>query len=833
MHILHDNQVGPFLTNIFGEKYLHSVNRDSFTKMSSDEVFRDFFGENFFKENSFYLIAGSDSGLLPSYIMKNGVPEGSRFVILEPPEVLEHLHEVLNFEELDPCIAVTTLKEMNTKLEEFRISDYIYADKAFYVSAICATDRFFSAYQTLYEQARATMEEAVDHTRSNFITRRYIIGQLRNLAENRVPSDILRGAFKGKTAVLLGVGPSLDDVLPWVVANRDKIVLLVVSRAARRLREEGVVPDLIFSIDPTDYSFDVSREMLHFWPDSVFFYGHHTALPLLAQWPGRAFYLGKRFPWETPLNQGAFLLIGPTVTQMAIKAAIDLGFSRVLMGGVDLCFNQEGYVYGKSTQGREKGRHTGNIKEGVETNGGWRAGTILAFKLAAQVTRSLAAAAKTWNCQLINLSAGAAKIEGVDYLPPEEIQLEALECSPLEVVDSIVTAETNESRANHYTAMLDELRRVKGKFSDIKELAEKALKANENLFGRNGKKPNFRNKKIMDNVEKSLNHDFDDLPKFVKQFGILRFLKIIRPNKQTWTDEEIELSGKIYYQAFRDTADELVKLTSASEQRLLTRIEEESFKPNFSNLAKTWIEEKQYGRGWVWKLWHPEKFATLCDEEQELFRLLQKRFDAVLDRQAHLTKAPEPPKVNSKTIHAKARALFRQRDRRGLEALAANLKDTEEPNAAVFLALVSGFIAETAGDIEGALGEYEKILNADASQLLEDALGRIAQLSSAQQNIDNTLLALECLAGISPIYQPKYADLLWLIGEQKTALDIYADYLGKVPADLAAMLQLGKYYQQLNSSEGARMAFEYVLEKDPQNTSAKTLLAILENKPAL
>ena len=55
----------------------------------------------------------------------------------------------------------------------------------------------------------------------------------------------------------------------------------------------------------------------------------------------------------------------------------------------------------------------------------------------------------------------------------------------------------------------------------------------------------------------------------------------------------------------------------------------------------------------------------------------------------------------------------------------------------------------------------------------------------------------------------------------------YKDYLKKVPDDLATMMKLGTLYKDLRAGEAARMAFNYVLDRDPGNGAAK---AMLENE---
>jgi hypothetical protein len=824
MENLAENYQEPFLANQFGDKFLYSVNRESFKKLGSDELFREHYGESFFKKDTLYLMVGTDSGLLVKYLLKRGIPEGSRFIFLELPHVLERLSEVLDFSELPKEIAILTIDNLNDQLGRFNVNDYVYSDKGYLAKSLCATDCSVPEYHELYDTIRFEWEMAISRTRNNLGGKRYALRQLENLAENRVPASIVKDLFKGKTGVLLGVGPSLDEFLPWVKANRNRLVVIAVSRASRRLVQENIAPDLIFSIDPTDFSFDVSREMLHFWEKSVFVYGYHVSPPLVGQWPGKGLYLGPRFPWDTPLNVETFPTPGPTVTQVALQSAIELGLSQIILGGVDLCFSQDGYIYGKVTKGREKGPTVGNIKGGVETNGGWKAETIHAFLQAAEVTERMASQALKRGCQIYNIAAGAMKIPNVRFCPVEEIVFESLDRPARETLAEDIPEESIETRLNHYQTMLDELLRAKQDLIRIKALAEEALKANDGLFGRDGRAPDFRCKKKMDRVEKKLDKDFGVFTHFVKRFGVLRFLRIVQPNWDKWTDEGIERTGRLYYEAFRDTSREILEFLEKSEKRLRMRLEEEAEIPDLTALISQWHDDKQYGRGWIWKLKNPEKYDRLDSEAKSGLLELENKFQRIMSLEENLSPDSEPKKLDPAEIRSKARFLFKRRDARALGILRQGVIEKGGEEFKPMECLIRGFVAEIDGEPEQALEAYEWLVAEGKHSMLEDALIRIADISMEKKDHQNVLLALDCLAGLSPLYAPKYADLLWCLGQKQLALEVYAEYLGKVPKDLVSMLRLGKYYLEIGSREGARMAIDYVLEKDPDNSTARTLL---------
>jgi len=111
-------------------------------------------------------------------------------------------------------------------------------------------------------------------------------------------------------------------------------------------------------------------------------------------------------------------------------------------------------------------------------------------------------------------------------------------------------------------------------------------------------------------------------------------------------------------------------------------------------------------------------------------------------------------------------------------------------------------------------------------------LRRMAFITMAREDHETALMILDSLAAISPVHEPQYAELLRLTGNTNAALDVYANYLKKVPDDLVTLLKLGQLYQTIGAEDSARWAYQYVLEKDPANGAAPTLLAELNRATA-
>ena len=69
-----------------GERYLHEVNRQLFANHSSRSVFDAQLDIDMSHENTLFIIVGTDSGLLLSYLADQLPGKGSHIIFVEPDE---------------------------------------------------------------------------------------------------------------------------------------------------------------------------------------------------------------------------------------------------------------------------------------------------------------------------------------------------------------------------------------------------------------------------------------------------------------------------------------------------------------------------------------------------------------------------------------------------------------------------------------------------------------------------------------------------------------------------------------------------------------------------
>ena len=818
----------PFISNQFGDRYLYTVNRHCFDRVGSDAVYRSRWGDSFFRENTFYIVAGCDSGVLINYLQKKGLPNGSRYLFVELAPLIDIFETCINETVSRNRIKICTTDDWLQVARKYSLAEYAYLDSIKIVRSLAVEDANLSEYRTLWRELDQSTQQTlwtfrVEQGNSTFYTR-----QIENICENRHSAYCLKDLFNGKTAVLLAGGPSLDDVLPWVIKKRNDLVVVAVSRISRRLEQLNFHPDIIVTVDPHSNSFDVSKHMLKLYEHAVLVNAFHATPLLLGQWAGPSLYLDNRYPWKSDQDGKIIKGVGPTVSNSAINLIIAMGCKQIILAGLDLCFSEEGFSHAKGSDERNAGAFLAYADQTVTTNSGNIAETDNAFFTAIKSIEAQAKSAMDRGCQLINPSPNAAKMHNVAFTPLEDINIDSLEESAIDTIRSALPKEQMSTRLSAYQHAGKELDKAEHTFNKIKQLAKQALAHNDGLFGRNGKKADFKHKLKMDKIEKQLNKDYKEYSTLCKLFGMKEFIKTFSTTEaENWSDEEIEAKGRVYYQAYISGADDLLTIIKTGKKRVLSRIEEEKQTPVFTLLFSQWQNDNQPGRAKIWQIYHKKNLSNL--PEQIAARLNE--FSAAFESEIHNAEHAHIKHINEyaslKGVTGKASEFFKNQDINGLQRLLKGLATRSEAEANILKNLVSGYYNELNGQNDTAVDQYQYVIIHDQNtnnSALENALSRLTYLALEHHEFSAASSYLEALSGLSPAYMPQYADLLRMTNNLQRSIDVYTEYLTLAPDDLSAMMKLALLYKKIGVRESALWLFEHIVKKDPNNVAAQDLL---------
>ncbi|RUR13997.1 6-hydroxymethylpterin diphosphokinase MptE-like protein [Legionella sp. km772] len=820
------SSIGVEQVNEFGERYFSNLNFNSFYKVSAQDLYEQDF-DDLFKKNALYVIVGTDSGLFPKYIKHKGIPDGSRYIFIEPSAILSELlkAKVLNTTELN--FAFTDENTWIEAIEAFKGEEYFYLNSVHINYAYCTKEDNLNIYMDLCWYVDEKIRQLHYEYRVTIGTEQFIVQQLLNLVDNQHPAMHLAGAFNGKTAFVLGGGPSLDEALPWLLKNRSWVVLLAASRISKRLLDLGIEPDFIISGDPFYLNYSVSKDIYNFSTKPILIHSCYVYHPLLSQWQGRSFYLDNRLFWNAAINEDNLISNPPTVSNAALGVALQMGFSQIFLAGVDLCFTKDGFTHAQGSNEYAAGARFNLTGIEVETYDHTKSPTALDYRFARDfLERQVQDIAPN---RVYNISLHAAKIANIKYMPLSQITLDKKDIDINAIVTPLFIKNVN---INYFHDLRQELNKALYQFKEIHKLATTALKYNNELYGEDGTIKDYRIKKKLDKIEKLLDHQYHDYSEIVKAFGLKQFIQFIKPHEEikplTSIDERIELAQElkerldIYYNSFIDGSKNLIKIIERIHQILRAREEEQKAAPNWDLIIESCRAEQAYGRVYIWEQLESAKY--LAAEHQKVFAEFKLKFAETL-ADAQTLVFQKIKKRNSLSLaNHRASTLFKQKKLETLRNMLPALdKHFEADKVAPYHFLIQGYVAELENDKERALSYYQQVLEAGAGPLKE-ALLRIVHLDFQEQaNEGLGHQALECLAQLDPRYLVFYAESCRIKGNVADAINLYIKYLAIFPGDWQSSLALAELFYQQKIYEGTALLLKQVLEKNPTQKSALLL----------
>lgn len=824
----------PITENSFADKFFYKLNRNTFDKVSAQTLFESHFAEKLFKEDTLNIIVGSDSGLLIEYILSKPFTKGTRYIFIEPDMVLSILINNGLLESLDEqYVQCISLENWNEAIQKFKIKDYFYINAVQSINSFCAQDDFIQEYAEISWHITERLSQLHWSNSMELGSEAFISRQITNFADNLRPAKLLQNCFLNKTVILLAGGPSLDLALPWVIENRDKLVVFAVSRISRQLQLANLEPDFIFSVDPTELSFDVSKEMLDFGRKTIFVCSNHTVPSLLNQWTGLSLFLGSRLPWKSSLNVANLSSAGPTVTNTALNVAYEFGFKRIILAGVDLCFTRDGYTHAKGSNEYIAGPRFNLTSLQIETNNGLKAPSSCDF---AQAILSLGLQASLLTgkgCEILNISADAAKVENIAFISLAEIELNSLDLDVFNFVKSKILDWDSENE--FYKQALVELNRAVFQIKAIAKLAEQARNINDAMYNDAGRIENYKDKRRLDQIEKKFKRDHRQFSILVKKYGIRSFIKLNKPfTDEEWTASEAKELGNVFYDAYQEGTLNLLKLLEQSRLRVISRQEELKDAPDFMKIIQQAEKDRSFGRVRLWR----KKFSLDGISEQTLMKWneFEAQFQTLINDKntRHLSQAKQHSSLDK--LKQRANLLFKHKKVEELKDLLSGLdKYDQQTDTLAYRLLINGYLAELQNQIPAALSAYQNMVDA-GDLLLEEALIGISRLSLLQEDIVSANLSLQCLSQINPQYLPLYADMLGLQGKVLQAIDIYNQYIAEFKNDTLAQIKLAMLYAENNVFEAADLMLDFILEKQPDLLSAlriKHKVDVMKNNHSL
>jgi hypothetical protein len=205
---------------------------------------------------------------------------------------------------------------------------------------------------SFFDAAAAEVHAAIEEVRGDYSVqshfgKRWLTNILMNLAQvESAPHSIPRGA----TAAVTAAGPSLEQQLPRLAAEREGILLVATDTSLPALVRSGIRPDVVLSIDCQNHGY---HHFLLGIPTGTSLFLDLASPPLLARRPVPPVFVASAHPFVRYVDSHWSRLMridtsGGNVTHAAVTLARALGARRISVYGADFSY-PDGKAYARGT----------------------------------------------------------------------------------------------------------------------------------------------------------------------------------------------------------------------------------------------------------------------------------------------------------------------------------------------------------------------------------------------------------------------------------------------------------------------------------------------------
>ncbi|NND91442.1 MAG: DUF115 domain-containing protein [Granulosicoccus sp.] len=806
------------------ERFIPALNRAAFESDRSSTIYDRELEFDREAENTLTLVVGSDSGLLYKYLLSSALPESSRIVLIEPDDVFEVVSAECQqwldsqaFTADSPSVRLLSSTQWQTEVFDGGDNAWFLAGTVKLAQSHCAITDYVNLYYPLYRDIREAIANRHHQVHSQYSVKTFTHAQMLNCVDNHRPIYVDPDFGRDQVAVVLGGGPSLDQHLPWIMENRSRLFMIAVSRICTKLQELELYPDLVVAIDPYSVLYNVSKAGTQ-WKDVPLIHSHHVSPLLSQQWLGPRRHMGFRFPWDQfcPDLEPIIPSSGPTVGHAATVLASQLGFTTILLSGIDLCMNAQGNSHATGTPEAELLKLPGNFDAQVATYSGRQAGTSFDFYRSIEVMERIGQSVNQYADVLFNLSIHAAAVPSIPHIDCDAVLLgtgkPVFDTRNASDIDSTELAELR-SRIAH----------DKKRLKLITGLCRKAGRLIDRLYGDAGRDPGPAYKRRLDTLEGRLEKTAPPLLKAIRLYMGHEFAQLRKPSGFSgMTESDMEQWARDYYSITRRGARFFIELLTEAERTITLREAELAPEPDIHWLLDQWRQNETPGR--VVKF-QESLLRTATPDEAAMVKNAVDAYRSSLTE----TASQHTERVLSAygTIHKTMQSLRYLKNKLcidDLQTYSGKLSGLEWPYDTIST-YIQGILAELSDNPDDALACYQRVIDDcgdrlnsgkasvdSIGSLVEETLTNLTRLYLDRQDGESAINTLGTLCEISPQYIPSYANLLTMLGQHDAALELLTVYLDNYTHDWRAARQLAQVHakagHELLSRQAAHRAEE-------------------------
>lgn len=794
-----------FDTSQWNEQYIEEINNHDFIKMKSDDFFEKILDFPLENENTLFIVVGSDSGLLLPWLVKQPLGRGSKIIVIEHDDVyplVSSKYRGLLSTEADTENSIKSLSlyshsQWQEDIKQSVDSSFLLAGKLAVVESHASSADYSRLYMPIHKSVMESSQELVSRASLSSNHLEFTTQQFKNLLDNTTPLKRSLSFGQNKTAIILGGGPSIDLHIDWVVSNRDMLFILAVSRVAPKLIKHDIKPDALVSVDPNDLGYEMCKQAV-LWTDVPLLYNFHVSPMLLQQWQGPVLYMGKRLPWDDEKAlEGCIAASGPTVSHAATFAASQLGFSTILMTGVDLCYTESGVSHTADSPEQYIRQMPSFCSHVVETYSGRKAATNRQMYHGFQEMQELGKHVNRHTAVLFNLHEEAAKCLSIPHMSIDNVELNEKKPQISDHIGKPIYFLTTVQ----IDAIEKELKVAKHAFSKMRALCKSAKSQIKEISGGSQQSANSKNSIKLTKIRKQIENTYSNFLGAIIYTNSIAFNKTKLPTDfSDMSQEEIYKWGNQYYTLIEQGAKQMSGFIDSVAPKVQLRRDEINPDISIRDIAKLWREDGTPGRILRWKAAHAHRLAG--SDKAWVQRAVGKYRSTLNDSHKQVGARME-------SDYNKLQSMLRS-----IEFFNSNKKINElkaiEPRMAIddwpYCALhpyICGLIVDLQGNRSEACANYQQAIDIcsnilssepdklhEMQRLIEECLVKMTQCYLDIGEPHSAVTTLGLLCEMLPSYVVSYAKMLNLVGEHKYAIELLESYVELYPTNKKASFLL-------------------------------------------
>ncbi|HHV96232.1 MAG TPA: motility associated factor glycosyltransferase family protein [Clostridiaceae bacterium] len=306
----------------------------------------------------------------------------------------------------------------------------------------------------------------------------WLVNSIKNLRiQDTIPIENIIDAFKGKTAVIVSAGPSLNKNMHLIEKLKEKAIIFAVGSAIKILDSNGIIPHFRVAIDASPGEKKIFDNINT--RTSPLIFSNTLFYEILPEYAGDKFrfileteYIGKYIYKKMNIPFKGFLS-GASVANGTLNFLCDIGCSRIIFMGQDLSYTEEG-LYAKGRYNTEKDnkeqieKRKYTIVENIYGEKVYTTDSFLQMKYTLEDTIQ-----RYPSIEFINATEGGLAIDGAVNLTAQELLDRILKEKEINIEQEIKDRLKNENIRKKYNEKLNQgLALMKHELIEIKNVQD-------------------------------------------------------------------------------------------------------------------------------------------------------------------------------------------------------------------------------------------------------------------------------------------------------------------------------------------------------------------------